>query len=80
MIEWEGTVDPVLGIPVYSLYGEHRKPVPSMLEGLEAFVADLQDVGARLYTYIWTVKLCMEACSEAENLSISLTDQIPLAG
>ncbi len=65
MIEWEGTVDPVLGIPVYSLYGEHRKPVPSMLEGLEAFVADLQDVGARLYTYIWTVKLCMEACTDA---------------
>lgn len=65
MIEWEGAVDPVLGIPVYSLYGEHRKPTPSMLEGLDAFVADLQDVGARLYTYIWTVKLCMEACSDA---------------
>lgn len=65
MIEWEGALDPVLGIPVYSLYGEHRKPTPSMLEGLEAFVADLQDVGARLYTYIWTVKLCMEACYEA---------------
>lgn len=65
MIEWEGAIDPVLGIPVYSLYGEHRKPTSSMLEGLEAFVTDLQDVGARLYTYIWTVKLCMEACSEA---------------
>lgn len=65
MIEWEGTTDPVLGIPVYSLYGEHRKPTPAMLSGLEAFVADLQDVGARLYTYIWTVKLCMEACAEA---------------
>lgn len=65
MIEWDGAVDPVLGIPVYSLYGEHRKPTPSMLEGLDAFVADLQDVGARLYTYIWTVKLCMEACSDA---------------
>ena len=65
MIEWEGTTDPVLGIPVYSLYGLHRKPTPAMLQGLDALVADLQDVGARLYTYIWTVKLCMEACAEA---------------
>jgi uncharacterized protein YbbC (DUF1343 family) len=65
MIEWESTTDPLLGIPVYSLYGTHRKPTPEMLEGLEALVVDLQDVGARLYTYIWTVKLCMEACAEA---------------
>ena len=65
MIEWEGTIDPVLGIPVYSLYGEHRKPTQQMLRGLDILVADLQDVGARLYTYIWTVKLCMEACAEA---------------
>jgi len=65
MIEWEGTVDPHLGIPVYSLYGLHRKPTQSMPERIEAFVVDLQDVGARLYTYIWTVKLCMEACTEA---------------
>ncbi len=36
-----------------------------MLDGLEAFVIDLQDVGTRVYTYIWTIKLCMEACSEA---------------
>lgn len=65
MIEWESTSDPLLGIPVHSLYGEHRKPTPEMLHGLEALVVDLQDVGARLYTYIWTVKLCMEACAEA---------------
>lgn len=65
MIEWESTVDPHLGIPVYSLYGLHRKPTQSMLNGIEAFIVDLQDVGARLYTYIWTVKLCMEACAEA---------------
>ena len=65
MIEWESTADPVLGIPVHSLYGEHRKPTQQMLSGLEALVVDLQDVGARLYTYIWTVKLCMEACAEA---------------
>jgi uncharacterized protein YbbC (DUF1343 family) len=65
MIEWEGTTDPILGVPVYSLYGKHRKPTPAMLNGLETLVIDLQDVGARLYTYIWTVKLCMEACAES---------------
>lgn len=65
MIEWSSSVHPLYGIPVYSLYGEHRKPTPEMLAGLDAFVVDLQDVGARLYTYVWTVKLCMEACAEA---------------
>jgi uncharacterized protein YbbC (DUF1343 family) len=65
MITWESTTDPILGIPVHSLYGEHRKPTRKMLEGLDVMVVDLQDVGARLYTYIWTVKLCMESCIEA---------------
>jgi uncharacterized protein YbbC (DUF1343 family) len=64
MIEWRSQVHQVYGIPVYSLYGEHRKPTTEMLNGLDALVIDLQDVGARLYTYIWTVKLCMEACSD----------------
>jgi len=64
MIEWEGETDPVLRVPVYSLYGEHRKPSTAMLAGIDALLIDLQDVGARLYTYIWTVKLCIEACCE----------------
>ena len=65
MIEWSGHLHPLYKIPVFSLYGEHRKPTPEMLEGLEALIIDIQDVGARLYTYVWTVKLCLEACSEA---------------
>ncbi len=64
MIEWDSLKHPVYGIPVYSLYGEHRKPSPEMLNNVEALIIDLQDVGARLYTYVWTVKLCMEACTE----------------
>jgi uncharacterized protein YbbC (DUF1343 family) len=64
MIEWRSQIHPVYSIPVYSLYGEHRKPTSEMLNGLEALIIDLQDVGARLYTYFWTVKLCMEACLE----------------
>jgi uncharacterized protein YbbC (DUF1343 family) len=65
MVEWEGATHPTLGIPVYSLYGAHRKPSLQMLAGLDALVVDLQDVGARPYTYVWTVKHCMEACAEA---------------
>lgn len=65
MIEWQSQVHPVFGIPVYSLYGKNRKPAPEMLNGIDILLIDLQDVGARLYTYIWTIKLCMEACTEA---------------
>jgi uncharacterized protein YbbC (DUF1343 family) len=65
MIEWTSDTHPLFNIPLYSLYGEHRKPTPEMLDGIDILLIDLQDVGARLYTYIWTVKLCMEACSEA---------------
>jgi uncharacterized protein YbbC (DUF1343 family) len=64
MIEWNSRNHPVFNIPLYSLYGEHRKPTKGMLDNIDVLVIDLQDVGARLYTYIWTVKLCMEACSE----------------
>jgi len=64
MIEWEGKFDQRLKVPVYSLYGTHRKPTAEMLAETDLFLIDLQDAGARLYTYIWTVKLCMEACSE----------------
>ena len=47
MVEWEGGVDEALKIPVYSLYGEHRRPTAAMLEGLDALVFDVQDVGAK---------------------------------
>ena len=65
MIEWRSQKHQVYNIPLYSLYGEHRKPSNEMLKNIDVLLIDLQDVGARLYTYIWTVKLCIEACSEA---------------
>ena len=74
MIEWKSSTHPVYGIPVYSLYGEHRKPTKEMLQGIDTLVIDLQDVGARLYTYIWTVKLCMEACAET-GISVWVLDR-----
>lgn len=74
MIEWQSEKHPVFNIPLYSLYGNHRKPTEEMLNGIDVFLIDLQDVGARLYTYIWTVKLVMEACSEA-GIPVVLLDR-----
>jgi uncharacterized protein YbbC (DUF1343 family) len=64
MIEWEGYRHPRLGIPVHSLYGENREPTRDMLEGLDALIIDLQDIGTRYYTFIWTMYLCLKACRE----------------
>jgi uncharacterized protein YbbC (DUF1343 family) len=74
MIEWKSQVHPVYGIPLFSLYGEQRKPTPEMLNEIDVLLIDLQDVGARLYTYIWTVKLCIEACSE-KGIPVFLLDR-----
>ena len=57
-------VDPVTGIPVVSLYGAHKKPTPMQLDGLDAMVFDIQDVGVRFYTYISTLTFLMEACAQ----------------
>jgi uncharacterized protein YbbC (DUF1343 family) len=65
MIEWGSYKHPRLGIPVHSLYGEHREPTPEMLRDLDVLFVDLQDVGARYYTFIWTLYLCMRACEGA---------------
>lgn len=64
MIEWEGTIHPTYKVPVYSLYGKVRKPTSTMLSQVDALIFDIQDVGARPYTYVWTLKNCMEACQE----------------
>ncbi len=80
MIEWEGFTDPVTGVPAYSLYGEHRKPVPGMLADLDVLVIDLQDVGARYYTFIWTMYLCLQACAEAGKRVIVLDRPNPIGG
>jgi uncharacterized protein YbbC (DUF1343 family) len=74
MIEWHSQQHPLFGIPLYSLYGEYRKPTADMLRGIDILLIDLQDIGARLYTYIWTVKLCIEACTEA-GITVCLLDR-----
>ena len=80
MIEWKGFRDRRSGLPVYSLYSATRKPSVSMLKGMDALVVDLQDVGARYYTFIWTMELCMQACAETGKSVVILDRPNPLAG
>jgi uncharacterized protein YbbC (DUF1343 family) len=80
MIEWEGFRDEATGIPVFSLYGKSRRPTPEMLRGLDALVIDLQDVGARYYTFIWTMALIMQACREEGKAVIVLDRPNPIGG
>jgi uncharacterized protein YbbC (DUF1343 family) len=74
MIEWDGFRDERTGLRVYSLYGKTRKPYSEMLTDIDAMVVDLQDVGARYYTFIWTMALVMEASMEM-NLPVVVSDR-----
>ena len=68
------------GLPVHSLYGSTRKPTPAMLEGVEALVFDIQDVGARQYTYIYTMALAMEAAAAQRIPFVVLDRPNPVTG
>ena len=80
MIESGHYADPYTGLPVHSLYSNVRKPTPEMLSGLDAIVFDLQDVGVRVYTFIWTMLLAMEACAEIGIRFIVLDRPNPIGG
>jgi uncharacterized protein YbbC (DUF1343 family) len=58
------SVDPKTGIPAISLYGKHYKPTTADLQGIDLMIFDVQDVGARFYTYLSTLHYVMEACAE----------------
>lgn len=74
------TTDPGSGLPVFSLYGENRRPTPEQLEGLDALVFDIQDIGCRFYTYISTMGLAMEGAAEA-GIKFFVLDRInPING
>jgi len=74
MIEWSGYRHPRLGIPVHSLYGEHREPTDQMLGGLDVLFIDLVDVGARYYTFIWTMLLCLRAAAQ-RGIAVVVADR-----
>ena len=73
-------MDSSLNIPVYSLYGYTRKPTPEMLTGVDLLVFDVQDAGARYFTYIYTMALAMEAAAERGIPFVVLDRPNPING
>src|ERR1700733_9143431 len=67
MIESLDFNDPVLGIPVFSLYGEVRKPTDAMMDTFDVILIDLQDLGCRIYTFITTLRYVLEAASKHQK-------------
>jgi len=80
MVEWKSYEHPRLGIPIHSLYGDHREPTGKMLDDIDLLLVDLQDVGARYYTFIWTMYLCMRACEKAGVHVLVLDRPNPING
>lgn len=66
--------DPKTGLPIISLYGDNKKPKPAQLSGIDVMIFDLQDVGARFYTYISSLHYVMEACAE-NNIQLIVFDR-----
>ena len=77
-IEVEDSKDAAQGLPVYSLYGKHLKPTEEMLKDIDILVFDIQDIGARFYTYISTMALAMEAAAEQNKKFVVLDRPNPI--
>ena len=75
-----GGADEQTGLPIHSLYGDTRKPTPEMLEGVDVLLFDIQDIGTRYYTYIYTMALAMEAAGEAGIPFVVLDRPNPIGG
>lgn len=80
MIETDHYIHPYFDIPVYSLYSETRVPTDQMLDDIDHLFVDLQDVGCRMYTYIYTLTLLLEKCSDRDIEIIVLDRPNPLNG
>ncbi len=79
MIESPDFMDPILGIPVFSLYGEVRRPTDSMMETFDVLLVDLQDLGCRIYTFITTLRYVLEAAAKHQK-SVWILDRPNPAG
>ena len=79
-ISIESQTDERSGLPIHSLYGETRKPTPAMLEGLDLLLYDIQDIGARYFTYVSTMARAMEAAGEAGIPFLVLDRPNPIGG
>ncbi|MCD6390110.1 MAG: DUF1343 domain-containing protein, partial [Desulfobulbaceae bacterium] len=80
MIESGHQLDQVTGLPVFSLYGDRRKPTAEMFDHLDVLLIDLVDVGTRVYTFIYTMAYCLEAAAEHGKKVVILDRPNPLGG
>ncbi len=76
----KSTTDPYTNLPVFSLYGETKKPTENMLDMVDVLVFDLQDIGARYYTFIYTMAYLMEACQDHGKQFVVLDRPNPISG
>src|SRR5258708_37419059 len=67
MVESQDYTDPVHGIPVFSLYGEIRRPTAEMMDTFDVLLVDLQDVGCRIYTFVTTLRYVLEAAAKTHK-------------
>ncbi len=74
------STDPVTGLPIYSLYGSVHRPTAAMLAGIDVLVFDIQDIGARFYTYLTTMALCMEEAAKLKIPFVVLDRPNPIGG
>ncbi len=74
------STDPVTGLPIFSLYGKVHRPTAAMLAGIDVLVFDIQDIGARFYTYLTTMALCMEEAAKYKITFVVFDRPNPLGG
>ncbi len=80
MVESDHDVDAVTGLPIYSLYGEHRRPTPEMFGALDVLLIDLIDVGTRVYTFLYTMAYCLEVAAQLGKKVVVLDRPNPIGG
>jgi len=80
MIESDHDIDPMLQIPIFSLYSQTRIPTREMMEHLDVLLIDLQDVGTRVYTFVYTASHCLEAARDYGKKVIVLDRPNPIGG
>ncbi len=79
MVESDDSLDPIIEVPVYSLYGKTRTPTSKMMNEIDVFVVDLVDIGSRVYTFIYTLANCMRA-AKALGKRVVVLDRPNLIG
>ena len=80
MVESDHYTDDTTGLPVFSLYGTHRRPTESMFDAIDVLLIDLLDVGTRVYTFIYTMAYCLEAAAKHDKKIIVLDRPNPIGG